>query len=159
VAQAIRFNGREGHLFEIFVEMEDVGGAFTGTWGPAAESFGHPTMNLRGHPWRTPRWFEEALDFRLSDEIGDGLLFFMRCNIDHPRHGHPARSRRTQPLCLGRSRASRVLGKLGDTLAVNGGRFHLGPRPSWCGREPVHLPLRSGWLRRRVLRRPVSGMG
>ena len=50
----------------------------------ATRKFGHPTITCEDtHAAR--ELFERTLDFRLSDEIGDGLLFFLRCNVDH--HG------------------------------------------------------------------------
>jgi hypothetical protein len=67
-----------------------------------------------------------VLDFRLSDDVGDGTLVFLRCNADHhgiglTKGGEGLHHYAWEVESLG------VLGLLGDVLEKNGGRFLWGP--------------------------------
>lgn len=121
---AVRFRLPEGHVVEVFCEMADDGAAHTGR-GVQPRKFGHPTITCEDtHGVR--RLFEEVLDFRLSDEIGDGILIFLRCNTDHHgigiQKGPPGLNHYAWQV-----ESLSVLGQLGDVLARNGGRFIWGP--------------------------------
>jgi len=132
VRRALRFRGAEGHLFEVIVGMECEEPPFTAT-GVPTRRFGHPTITC-GDTDGARRMFEEVLDFRLSDEIGDGLLFFLRCNAEHHGVGIQKGAPGLNHYAWGVESLS-VLGLLGDTLARNGGRFIWGPGRHGAGRN------------------------
>ncbi|MDP2711283.1 MAG: VOC family protein [Solirubrobacteraceae bacterium] len=125
LAAAVRFEGPEGHVFEVFSGMTSDAIVHTGS-GVQPRKFGHPTLTaVDVHALRD--FVVELLDFRLSDDIGDGTLVFLRCAVDH--HG----------LGIVRSRVAglhhyaweveslAMLGQLGDVLARNAGAFIWGP--------------------------------
>jgi catechol 2,3-dioxygenase-like lactoylglutathione lyase family enzyme len=122
--RAMRFRGPEGHLFEVFAGMDCDHPEFTGR-GVQPRKFGHPTITCRDTQ-AASRLFEQALGFRLSDEIGDGVLFFLRCNVDHHglgiQKGQPGLNHYAWQV-----ESLATLGQLGDVLARNGGRFIWGP--------------------------------
>ena len=124
VEQAIRFRGPEGHLFEVFYGLAAGEPRHTGR-GVQPRRFGHPMLKCEDTR-ATQEFLERFLGFRLSDDVGDGTLLFLRCNLDH--HG------------VGLTRGGdglhhyawevenlAVLGQLGDVLEKNGGRFLWGP--------------------------------
>ena len=83
IDRAVRFLTPAGHLIEVFTGMADAGPVHTGT-GIQPRKFAHPMLTaLESGP--TVAFFLDVLDFRLSDDVGDGVLVFMRCNPDH--HG------------------------------------------------------------------------
>ena len=132
VRRALRFRGPEGHLFEVFVGMSSDEPGFTST-GVPVRRFGHPTITCEDTQGAR-QLFERLLDFRLSDEIGDGLLFFLRCNAEHHgigiQKGAPGLNH--YAWCV---ESLATLGLLGDTLADNGGRFIWGPGRHGAGRN------------------------
>jgi catechol 2,3-dioxygenase-like lactoylglutathione lyase family enzyme len=122
--RAIRFVGPEGHLIEVFRGIDDGLGEFVGT-GVQPRKFGHPTLTSPD-PARTRAFFEDVLDFRLSDTIGGDVLTFLRCGVDHHglgiQKGPPGLNHYAWEI---ESLAHQ--GRLGDTLARAGGRFIWGP--------------------------------
>lgn len=124
VARAVRFRGPDGHLIEVFTGMQEAGPVHTGA-GVQPRRFGHPTLTCPDlEP--TQRLFEEVLDFRLSDQIGPGVLAFLRCNPEHHgiglQKGPPGLNHYAWEV-----ESLATLGQLGETLARNGGRFIWGP--------------------------------
>ncbi|MBS1895309.1 MAG: VOC family protein [Actinobacteria bacterium] len=124
IAEAVRFLGPDGHVFEVFTGMEDAGPIHTGT-GVQPRKFGHPTLTAPDIKL-TQDFFQEVLEFRLSDEIGPGLLSFLRCNPDHHgiglQKGEPGINHYAWEV-----ENVAVLTQLGETLAKNGSRFIWGP--------------------------------
>jgi catechol 2,3-dioxygenase-like lactoylglutathione lyase family enzyme len=132
IEEAVRFLGPDGHLIEVFTGMKNAGPVQAGA-GVRPRKFGHPTITCPDiRP--TQEFFKRVLDFRVSDEIGDGLLAFLRCNVDH--HG----------LGLQKGLAGinhyaweveniATLGLLGDTLQINASRFIWGPGRHGAGRN------------------------
>lgn len=124
IAEAVRFLGPAGHLFEVFTGMEDAGPIHTGA-GIQPRKFGHPTLTAPDIG-PTQEFFKEVLEFRLSDEIGPGLLAFLRCNPDHHgiglQKGEPGLNHYAWEV-----ESIAVLGQLGETLAKNDNRFIWGP--------------------------------
>jgi catechol 2,3-dioxygenase len=122
--RAFRFRGPEGHVIEIFDTMRDVGAPFVGG-GVQPLKFGHPTLTCEDvGAYRV--MFQDVLGFRVSDVIGDELLVFMRCGVDHHGIG----------LQRGPSGLNHYawqvqdiaqLARLGDVLARVNGRFIWGP--------------------------------
>lgn len=132
VGEAMRFAGPDGHVFEVFVGMPDVGALHTGS-AAQPRKFGHPTITCPDIA-PTRDLFQRVLGFRLSDDVGDGILSFLRCNVDH--HG----------LGLQRGVAGinhyaweveniATLAQLGDTLQRNGSRFIWGPGRHGAGQN------------------------
>jgi catechol 2,3-dioxygenase len=124
IEQALRFRGPEGHVFEVFVGMAESAPTHTGK-GVQPRKFGHPTLTcLDVHPTRL--LFEDVFDFRLSDEIGDGVLAFLRCSPEHHglglQKGQPGLNHYAWQV-----ESLAQLGDLGEALARNGGRFIWGP--------------------------------
>lgn len=124
VERAIRFRGPEGHVFEVFTGMAVDQPRHTGR-GVQPRKFGHPMLKCEDTR-ATAGFLERVLGFRLSDDVGDGTLLFLRCNADH--HG------------IGITRGGdglhhyaweveglAFLGQLGDVLEKNGSRFLWGP--------------------------------
>jgi len=123
--RAIRFRAPAGHVIEVFTGMEAAGPAHTGC-GVQPRKFSHPMLTAE-EVGPTVAFLIDVLGFRLSDDVGEGTLVFLRCNPDH--HG------------VGVGRGPRTglnhyaweveniggLGRLGDVLAHNGGRFIWGP--------------------------------
>jgi catechol 2,3-dioxygenase len=124
IERAVRFLGPDGHVIEVFTGMQAAGPVHTGC-GIQPRKFGHPTLTCPDIG-PTRRFFEEVLDFRLSDEIGDGVLAFLRCNVDHHgiglQKGPPGLNHYAWEV-----ESLAVLGQLGETLARNDGRFIWGP--------------------------------
>jgi catechol 2,3-dioxygenase len=124
IERAVRFLGPEGHLIEVFTGMEQAGPIHTGR-GVQPRKFGHPTLTCADiGPTRS--FFEEVLEFRISDEIGDGVLAFLRCSVDHHglglQKGEPGLNHYAWEV-----ESLAILGQLGETLARNDGRFIWGP--------------------------------
>jgi len=132
VRRALRFRGPEGHLFEVFAGMACDEPSFTAT-GVPTRRFGHPTITCEDTD-EARRLFEEVLDFRLSDEIGDGLLFFLRCNAEHHGVGIQKGRAGLNHYAWGVESLA-MLGLLGDTLADHDGRFLWGPGRHGAGRN------------------------
>jgi catechol 2,3-dioxygenase-like lactoylglutathione lyase family enzyme len=124
IERALRFRGPDGHLIEVFTGMAETGPIHTGA-GVQPRKFGHPTITCPD-TGPTRRLFEEVLEFRLSDEIGDGVLAFLRCHPEHHglglQKGEPGINHYAWEV-----ESLAELGRLGETLARNGGRFIWGP--------------------------------
>lgn len=124
VDEAIRFRGPAGHLFEVFTGMAEDQPRHTGR-GVQPRKFGHPMLKAE-NTRETQHFLETVLDFRLSDDVGDGTLLFLRCNPDHHgvgivKGGEGLHHYAWEVENLG------VLGQLGDVLEKNNGRFLWGP--------------------------------
>jgi catechol 2,3-dioxygenase len=132
IERAIRFRAPEGHVIEVFVGMHDAGPVHTGR-GVQPRKFGHPTLTCEDTA-ATRALFEDVLEFRLSDEIGDGILLFLRCNTDHHgigiQRGRPGLNHYAWEV-----ESLAILGQLGDALARNGGRFIWGPGRHGAGQN------------------------
>jgi catechol 2,3-dioxygenase len=124
IERAIRFLGPDGHVIEVFTGMAQSGPIHTGR-GVQPRKFGHPTLTCPDIG-PTRRFFEDVLEFRISDEIGDGVLAFLRCSVDHHGLGlQKGESGLNHYAWEVESLA--ILGELGETLARNDGRFIWGP--------------------------------
>ena len=130
--RAIRFRGPEGHVFEVFAGMDADEPEFTSR-GVPTRKFGHPTITCDDTQGARDL-FERVLDFRLSDEIGDGLLFFLRCNPDHHGMGIQKGPPGLNHYAWNVENLA-ILGLLGDTLARHGGRFIWGPGRHGAGQN------------------------
>lgn len=132
IERAIRFRAPEGHLIEVFTGMRDVGPRHTGR-GVQPRKFGHPTITCEDTA-AARALFEQVLEFRLSDELGDGVLLFLRCNDDHHgigiQRGRPGLNHYAWEV-----ESLAILGQLGDVLARNGGRFIWGPGRHGAGQN------------------------
>jgi catechol 2,3-dioxygenase-like lactoylglutathione lyase family enzyme len=124
IARAVRFRGPEGHLFEVFVGMEEAGPIHTGR-GVQPRRFGHPNLTC-SDVRSTQSFLQDVLGFRLSDEIGDSTLAFLRCNPEH--HGIGLQQGATGLNHYAwEVEGLPELGRLGDVLSRNDGRFIWGP--------------------------------
>jgi catechol 2,3-dioxygenase-like lactoylglutathione lyase family enzyme len=124
IEHAIRFLGPEGHVFEVFAGMAGDQPAHTGR-GVQPRRFGHAMLKCED-PRATGDFLERVLGFRLSDDVGDGTLLFLRCNADHhgigiTRGGDGLHHYAWEVESLA------ILGQLGDVLERNGSRFLWGP--------------------------------
>ena len=124
IEQAIRFAGPAGHVFEVFTGMSNDQPRHTGR-GVQPRKFGHPMLKCE-NTRETQEFLEQVLDFRLSDDVGDGTLLFLRCNADHhgiglTKGGEGLHHYAWEVENIG------ALGMLGDVLEKNGGRFLWGP--------------------------------
>lgn len=125
IARAVRFPTPDGHVLEVFTGMASDGIVHTGA-GVQPRKFGHPMLTCEDTT-ATVAFFLDVLGLRLSDDVGDGTLVFMRCNVDHhgmgvgrgPRAGLNHYAWGVENLA--------TLGALGDVLARNNGRFIWGP--------------------------------
>lgn len=131
IQEAVRFIGPAGHLFEVFVGMENASPVHTGA-GIQPRKFGHPTLTTP-EIGPTQSFFERVLGFRLSDEIGD-VLSFQRCNVDHHglglQKGVPGINHYAWEV-----ESLAVLGQLGETLFKNGSRLIWGPGRHGAGQN------------------------
>jgi catechol 2,3-dioxygenase-like lactoylglutathione lyase family enzyme len=133
IERAIRFRGPAGHVLEVFTGMTSDGAAHTGA-GIQPRKFGHPMLSCED-TGPTVAFMADVLGFRLSDDVGDGTLVFMRCNVDHhgigvglgPRAGLNHYAWGVENLA--------TLGALGDVLERNGGRFIWGPGRHGAGQN------------------------
>ena len=124
VAQSIRFELPDGHVVEVFTGMAEDETRHTGR-GVQPRKFGHPMLKSE-RPRETQRFLEEVLGFRLSDDVGDGTLLFLRCNADHhgigiTKGGEGLHHYAWEVENIGQ------LGLLGDVLEKNNGKFLWGP--------------------------------
>ncbi len=122
--QALRFLGPSGTVIEVYAGMEQGQPGYVPS-GVRPRKFGHVTLkssNVR----ELQGFLESVLGFKISDDIGDGMLVFLRCNPDH--HGvaiaagadglhHYAWEVEGLP----------ELGRLGDLLDQQGRYFLWGP--------------------------------
>lgn len=124
LGQALRFLAPSGMVVEVYAGMEGGQPGYVPS-GVRPRKFGHVTLkssNVR----ELQGFLESVLGFKLSDDIGDGTLVFLRCNPDH--HGvaiaagadglhHYAWEVEGLP----------ELGRLGDLLDSQGRCFLWGP--------------------------------
>jgi catechol-2,3-dioxygenase len=83
VDRSVAFRSPEGFTFEVYTGMANVSHAYQ-TTGIRPRRLGH--VNVRtSDPGRLAAFLERVLGFGVSDVIGDGAAFFLRCNHDH--HG------------------------------------------------------------------------
>jgi catechol 2,3-dioxygenase len=83
LAQALRFLGPSGVVVEVYAGMDGGQPSYIPS-GVRPRKFGHITLkssNLR----ELQGFLTSVLGFKLSDDIGPGMLVFLRCNPDH--HG------------------------------------------------------------------------
>jgi catechol 2,3-dioxygenase-like lactoylglutathione lyase family enzyme len=133
IRRAIRFTAPAGHELEVFTGMDSHGPPHTGA-GIQPRKFGHPMLSCED-TGPTVAFMADVLGFRLSDDVGDGTLVFMRCNVDHhgmgvgrgPRAGLNHYAWGVENLA--------TLGALGDVLERNGGTFIWGPGRHGAGQN------------------------
>jgi catechol 2,3-dioxygenase len=133
LARAIRFAGPAGHVIEVFAGMEQTGPTHTGA-GVQPRKFAHPMLSCED-TGETARLLIETLGFRLSDDVGDGTLVFLRCNPDHHGVGVARGPRTGLNHYAWEVENIGALGQLGDVLARNGGRFIWGPGRHGAGQN------------------------
>ena len=105
--------------------MEAAGPVHTGT-GIQQRKFAHPMLACEDTA-ATVALLIDTLGFRLSDDVGEGTLMFMRCNVDHHGVGVGRGPRTGLNHYAWEVESLATLGALGDVLARNGGRFIWGP--------------------------------
>lgn len=124
LGQALRFLGPSATVIEVYAGLEAGQPGYVPS-GVRPRKFGHVTLKS-SHVRELQGFLETVLGFRLSDDIGDGMLVFLRCNPDH--HGvaiaagadglhHYAWEVEGLP----------ELGRLGDLLDTQGRCFLWGP--------------------------------
>ena len=133
IDRAVRFLAPAGHVIEVFTGMEAAGPVHTGS-AVQPRKFAHPMLSaVESGP--TVAFFLDVLGFRLSDDVGDGVLVFMRCNPDHHGVGVGLGPRTGLNHYAWEVESLATLGALGDVLARNGGAFVWGPGRHGAGRN------------------------
>ena len=133
IDRAIRFAGPAGHVIEVFAGMADAGPMQTGG-GVQPRKFAHPMLAAED-TGPTVAMLIETLGFRLSDNVGDGTLVFLRCNPDHHGVGVGRGPRTGLNHYAWEVESLGTLGLLGDVLDRNGGRFIWGPGRHGAGQN------------------------
>jgi catechol 2,3-dioxygenase len=123
--RALRFTAPAGHVIEVFAGMDSAGPPHTGS-GVQPRKFGHPMLTCEDTR-ATVSFFLDVLGFRLSDDVGQGTLVFMRCNPDHHGVGVGLGPRAGLNHYAWGVENIATLGRLGDVLARNDARFIWGP--------------------------------
>jgi catechol 2,3-dioxygenase len=123
--RAVRFRAPAGHVLEVFTGMESDGQIVTGA-GVQPRKFGHPMLTCQD-TGPTVAFMTDVLGFRLSDNVGDGILVFLRCNSDHHGLGVQAGPRDGLNHYAWEVENLATLGALGDTLDRKRSRFIWGP--------------------------------
>jgi catechol 2,3-dioxygenase-like lactoylglutathione lyase family enzyme len=131
--RSIRFATPAGHVIEVFAGMAGAGPLHTGS-GIQPRKFGHPMLTCEDTS-ATVGFLVEHLGFRLSDDVGDGTLVFLRCNPDHHGVGVGRGPRTGLNHYAWEVESIATLGALGDVLARNGGRFIWGPGRHGAGQN------------------------
>jgi len=93
--------------------------------GVQPRKFGHPMLKAND-PYATAEFLQRVLGFRLSDDVGDGTLLFLRCNADHHGIGITKGGDGLHHYAWEVENLA-ILGQLGDVLEKNDGRFLWGP--------------------------------
>lgn len=83
VERALAFEGPAGFRFEVYTGMANVPSEYA-TAGIRPRRLGHVNVRV-DDPGPMAAFLQRVLDFRISDVIGDGAAYFLRCNHDH--HG------------------------------------------------------------------------
>jgi catechol-2,3-dioxygenase len=83
VERSVVFRGPGGFMFEVYTGMVNVSHDYQ-TTGIRPRRLGHVNVRTR-QPDLLAAFLERVLGFRVSDVIGDGAAYFLRCNQDH--HG------------------------------------------------------------------------
>ena len=78
------FYGPEEFMFSVYLDPEAARVPEMRHFGRGVDKFGHVNLHPRDIEGMR-RFLVDLLDFRVSDIIGDGLAYFLRCNSDH--HG------------------------------------------------------------------------
>jgi catechol 2,3-dioxygenase len=131
--RAIRFAGPAGHVFEVFAGMAAAGPTHTGR-GIQPRKFAHPMLACED-TGATVGLLVDTLGFRLSDDVGDGTLVFLRCNPDHHGVGVGRGPRTGLNHYAWEVENVATLTALGDVLERNGGRFIWGPGRHGAGQN------------------------
>src|SRR5665213_549160 len=131
--RAIRFAGPAGHVIEVFAGMADAGPAHTGA-GVQPRKFSHPMLSCEDSG-PTVALLIDTLGFRLSDDVGEGTLVFLRCNPDHHGVGVARGPRTGLNHYAWEVESLATLGALGDLLDRNDGRFIWGPGRHGAGQN------------------------
>lgn len=124
ITGAIRFCGPGEHVFEVYYGMS-VGEPDYTPVGVRPSQFGHVTINSSDMP-EMRSFTERVLGFRLSDIIGD-MMVFLRFNPNH--HGMAMAAAPVDQLnhYAWEIESISELGRLGDHLDTFGKRFVWGP--------------------------------
>jgi catechol 2,3-dioxygenase len=133
IDRAIRFAGPAGHVIEVFAGMESAGATHTGA-GVQPRKFAHPMLACEDTA-ATVAMLTDTLGFRLSDDVGEGTLVFLRCNPDHHGVGVGRGPRTGLNHYAWEVESIATLGTLGDVLDRNGGRFIWGPGRHGAGQN------------------------
>jgi catechol 2,3-dioxygenase-like lactoylglutathione lyase family enzyme len=133
IERAIRFAGPAGHVIEVFAGMASAGPAHTGA-GVQPRKFAHPMLACEDTA-ATVAMLIDMLGFRLSDDVGEGTLVFLRCNPDHHGVGVGRGPRTGLNHYAWEVESIATLGTLGDVLDRNGGRFIWGPGRHGAGQN------------------------
>jgi catechol 2,3-dioxygenase-like lactoylglutathione lyase family enzyme len=133
IDRAIRFASPAGHVIEVFAGMAAAGATQTSS-GVQPRKFAHPMLAAE-ETGPTVAMLIELLGFRLSDNVGDGTLVFLRCNPDHHGVGVGRGPRTGLNHYAWEVESLGTLGLLGDILDRNGGRFIWGPGRHGAGQN------------------------
>jgi catechol 2,3-dioxygenase-like lactoylglutathione lyase family enzyme len=133
IERAIRFAGPAGHVIEVFAGMASAGAIQTSA-GIQPRKFSHPMLACED-TGPTVAMLIETLGFRLSDDVGDGTLVFLRCTPDHHGVGVGRGPRTGLNHYAWEVESLGTLGQLGDVLARNDGRFIWGPGRHGAGQN------------------------
>jgi catechol 2,3-dioxygenase len=83
VERSLVFQGPEGFTFEVYTGMTNVPPDYP-TAGIRPRRLGHVNLRASRPDWMAA-FLQRVLGFVVSDVIGDGAAYFLRCNHDH--HG------------------------------------------------------------------------
>lgn len=122
IGDGFSFAGPEGVVFEVYVEMV---AAPRGPVGFGPDRYGHVNLHV-ADPTSFKDFLVRVLDFRVSDVIGEGAGYFLRCNSEH--HGIALlRGRGTLHHHAWQVQSIAELGRLGDRLHAQGRELVWGP--------------------------------
>lgn len=121
---ALRFVGPGGHVYEVYSAAREMQPKYVPR-GVRPRRFGHITVTT-GDTKELRSFWERVLGFRLSDDVGNGILTFMRCNADH--HGL-AMAKGPEGIHHFAFEVANIaeLARLGDLLDEQGQSFIWGP--------------------------------
>jgi catechol 2,3-dioxygenase-like lactoylglutathione lyase family enzyme len=133
LGRAVRFPTPDGHVLEVFTGMSSDGIIHTGR-GIQPRRFGHPMLTCEDTT-ATVDFFIDVLGLRLSDDVGEGTLVFMRCSVEHHGMGVAKGPRAGLNHYAWGVENLAILGALGEVLARNDGRFIWGPGRHGAGQN------------------------